>query len=369
LNYANPAKQAAMIQTENGSEVEAPPKAEKNAAKSLIKQVVMIGAAAALLYFSFRGCDLAAIWEHTLKSNPIFLVLLLINGIVSHVLRAVRWILLLNPLVSDGHKISLFNSFTAIIMGYAVNIAVPRGGEVVRLVSISRTEKLPVAGVLPTMFIDRLLDIALLALLLGITLMVVPKSMFGELPPWLVPGGIGLTIATFAGLGVLPHVHKIINWLLAQQAVKAKLPEKWATKFADLAGQFGEGTKSLTNPVAYVPICVLSFCIWFCYFLNLYLVVLAFNVQDKVTLLNTLITFTIGSIGVLVPTPGSVGGYHYLLSQGLMKTSGLNQELALAIATVQHFVCFILVAVIPAAVCMAIQSMGKGKTTTAQAEK
>jgi uncharacterized protein (TIRG00374 family) len=352
-----------MIQTENQSTLETPASPEKKAAKSLIKQVVMIGAAAALLYFSFRGCDLAAIWAYSVKTNPLFLCLLLVNGIISHVIRAVRWILLLNPLTADGRKISLFNSFSATVMGYAVNIAVPRGGEVVRLVSISRSENLPVAGVLPTMFIDRLLDIAFLALLLGITLMIVPKSIFGELPPWLVPGGIGLTIATFVGLGVLPYVHKIINWILAMPVAKEKLPEKWAAKFAALSSQFGEGTKSLTNPVAYLPIALLSIVMWVCYWLNLYLVILAFNIQDKVTPLNTLITFTIGSIGVLVPTPGSVGGYHYLLSQGLMKTSGLNQELALAVATVQHFVCFILVACIPAAFCMAVQSMKKGKST------
>jgi len=49
-----------------------------------------------------------------------------------------------------------------------------------------------------------------------------------------------------------------------------------------------------------------------------------------------------------------------------MKTSGLNQELALAIATVQHFICFVLVACIPAAICVAVQSMRKGKTATAE---
>ncbi len=353
-----------MIQTENQTEAETPPTKKESAVKSLIKQVVMIAAAAALLYFSFRGCDLATIWAYALKANPIFLTLLLINGVISHVLRSIRWILLLNPL--SDHKISLFNSFTAVMMGYAVNIAVPRGGEVVRLVSISRTEKLPIAGVVPTMFIDRLLDIALLALLLGITLMVVPKSMFGELPSWLVPGGIGLTVATFVGLAVLPHVSTIMRWFLNQEIVKTKLPTKLSLKLADLSDQFGIGTKSLTNPVVYPAIAFLSFAIWGCYWLNLYLTILAFNIQDKVTPLNSLITFTIGSIGVLVPTPGSVGGYHYLVSQALMKTSGLNQELALAIATVQHFICFVLVACIPAAICVAVQSMRKGKTATAE---
>jgi len=352
-----------MMQTETHSQQETPAAKKDSKAKGLIKQVVMIGAAGALLYFSFRGCNLAAIWEYSVKSNPIFLALLVINAIISHLLRALRWNLMLKP-VSD-HKISLFNSFTAVMMGYAVNIAIPRGGEVARLVSISQSEKLPVAGVLPTMFIDRLLDIAMLALLLGITLMVVPKEMFGDLPPWLVPGGIGLTVATFVGLAVLPHVSKIMRWFLNVDVIRSKLQDKWRSRLEDLSDQFGVGTQSLTDPVAYFPIAALSFAIWFCYWLNLWLTILAFNIQDKVTPLNTLITFTIGSIGVLVPTPGSVGGYHYLLKTGLMKTSGINADLALSVATLQHFICFILVACIPAAVCMAIQTMRKNKDTKA----
>jgi uncharacterized protein (TIRG00374 family) len=351
-----------MIQTESQTQAEMTPEKKEGRAKSLIKQVVMIAAAAGLLYFSFRGCDLASIWAYSVKSNPVFLVLLMINGVISHLLRAIRWNLLLKPLADQ--KISLFNSFTAVMMGYAVNIVVPRGGEVARLVSISQSEKLPVAGVLPTMFIDRLLDIAMLALLLGITLMAVPKEMFGELPPWLVPGGIALTVATFAGLATLPHVSKIMRWFLNLDAVKSKLQDKWKTKLEDLSDQFGVGTKSLTSPITYFPIAILSFAIWGCYWLNLWFTILAFNIQDKVTPLNSLITFAIGSIGVLVPTPGSVGGYHYLIKTGLMKTSGINADLALAVATLNHFICFILVACIPAAICLAIQSNAKNKAAS-----
>ncbi len=348
-----------MIQTESQTEAQLPPAKKESRAKSLIKQVVMIAAAAGLLYFSFKGCDLASIWAYSVKSNPYFLVLLILNGVISHVLRAIRWNLLLKPLTD--HKISLFNSFTAVMVGYAVNLVVPRGGEVARLVSISRSEQLPMAGVLPTMFIDRLLDIALLAFLLGVTLLVVPKSMFGELPAGLVPGGLALTVATFIGLAVLQHVATIMRWFLNLDIVKAKVPEGLAKKLADLSDQFEIGTKSLTNPVAYPAIALLSFAIWGSYWLNLYLTILAFNIQDKVTPLNTLITFTIGTLGVLVPTPGSVGGYHYLLKLGLTKTSGLNEELALAVATVQHFICFIVVACVPAAICLAIQSTAKKK--------
>jgi glycosyltransferase 2 family protein len=91
--------------------------------------------------------------------------------------------------------VGLWNAFCAVMYGYAVNIAVPRGGEVARIVSIAKTEKLPWIGVVPTMFIDRLLDIAMLVLLIGITLVLLPPE-FRNSMQWMVPAGVALCSGT-----------------------------------------------------------------------------------------------------------------------------------------------------------------------------
>lgn len=347
--------------SEDNSPADMPIAKPESKFNNIVKQLIMAVFAIGLLYLSFRGCDLPTIWAYTVKTNPIYLILLCLSGLLSHVARSMRWILLLKPL--SDHKISLWNSFVAVITGYAVNVAIPRGGEVVRLLSMTRSENLPWAGVLSTMLIDRLLDIALLVFLLGATLLVLPKSILSDMP-WLVPGGLAMTVATIAGMFVLPHVAKIMRWFLQLAFVQTKLPAPLVKKLEDLSDQFGIGTKSLTDPVAYPAIAFLSVVIWFFYWLNLYLTVLAFNLQDKVTLANSLIVFTISSVGVLVPTPGSVGSYHFLTSQALVLTSGINKEQALAFASVLHLFCFILVTCIPAFICVMIQSgkMGVKKT-------
>jgi uncharacterized protein (TIRG00374 family) len=205
------------------------------------------------------------------------------------------------------------------------------------------------------MLIDRLIDIACLIFIFGLTLTVLPKQILGTMP-WLLPGGLSLTITTIIGLVMLPNVPKILRWLTNLSWSKTHLSEQILELLNKLANDFTAGTKALTNARKYPAIILLSVLMWFCYWLNYYLMLFAFGLSDKVSVLTCLIVFAIGSVGVLVPTPGSVGSVHFLVSQALILTVGLNKDLALAYITVLHIVAFVLSSVIPAAICLAIQS-------------
>ena len=134
----------------NGAENQKqPPTGGNNLWKQLLALVFGVG----LLWLAFRNADLPKLWDCAQKANFFYLGLVFCLAVVSHTLRAWRWIFLLKPLTDK--KISLFNSFTAVMYGYVVNLVVPSGGEVVRLVSNSKSENLPWMGVLPTMFIYR----------------------------------------------------------------------------------------------------------------------------------------------------------------------------------------------------------------------
>lgn len=325
--------------------------------KQLVKQAIGLVLAGGLLYWTFKDANWSEILKYAQSLNPLYLAALSASALMSHLIRAWRWCILLQPLTDK--KVSLWNSFCAVMYGYAVNIPLPRGGEVARLVAMSKSENIPWAGVLPTMFIDRLLDIAMLVLLLGVTMVVypIPKDL-----SWLVLAGRTLCVATVAGLIALPFVGRIGAAVMNIDAVKKMIPAAIAEKLTQLLDQFDQGTRSLKNPVMIPVIGLMSFVIWFFYYLNIYCVVLAFNLQNVVDLSKTLIVFTIGSIGVLVPTPGSAGSYHALISQSLQRVAGIDQNQALAFATILHFACFIVLTCVPAAICFLIQSRRFGKT-------
>jgi uncharacterized protein (TIRG00374 family) len=332
----------------------APPKAAESKLKAALKQLIGLAVAAVFMYFAFRSANLKVLWEHMQHLNMLFVAGVCVSGILSHLLRSVRWVILLEPV--SGRRISLWNSFCAILYGYVVNIVLPRGGEIARLVSITRSEHLPFVGVLPTLFIDRILDVAMLVLLLGVTLLFLPSDFRASMP-WLVPGGAALCAATVAGFVVLPFVGKILRLIISQSILKEKLPERLLAKVAELSEQFDAGTRSLTNPITFPAIGGLSVAIWAFYWLNFYLMFGAFGLLDRVSMGDSLIVFTIGSAGVLVPTPGSVGSFHFLVSQALTMVSHIDQNLALAVATTLHLFCFVLTNVVTAGACFIAQSL------------
>jgi glycosyltransferase 2 family protein len=310
--------------------------------QNIFKYALAVLVALTFLWLSFRGADISDILQHSKEIETAPILLVGISVLVGTFLRSYRWTLLLKPLRADTQvPIGQFNAFYAVLMGYAVNIVLPRGGEVVRLLSICKTERLPWAGVLATMLIDRMLDVAVLAILLGLTLFFLPNETITTIPG-LATGGTILVIAAVAGLCLLPHIGRIAKKVLTFAFVKHLLPTMMGSKLSELADQFNQGSSSLRNFARFPYIALLSLLIWFTYWLNFYLMVLAFGLQDKITAIKCLIIFTIGSVGSLIPTPGSIGSIHYLVKMAAIETAQLSSEQALTFATISHLFIFII---------------------------
>ncbi len=338
----------------NDSQTAPPPNKSKT---SWLKQLLALVFGAVLLWLAFRDKDLDKMLLHMQSVDPRFLLLACVSGMVSHYLRAARWIIMLEPVAK--RKISLWNSFYSILIGYAVNVAIPRGGEVVRLITISKRESIPWAGVLPTMFIDRLIDLAFLAGCTGLTLTLLQKvkpEVIAKVP-WLIPGGISLLALSVIGLALLPKAAAIIRFFTNKEFVRSKIPTKLMSVLDDLTGQFDVGTSCLTKPTTFPVIALQSFLMWFCYWLNFYFVLCAFRLESQVDVSTLICVFTIGSVGVLVPTPGSAGSFHYLVTTALTMMTTVDPNQAVAYATLLHLIAFVLVTCIPAAVCMVIDSL------------
>ncbi len=327
------------------------------------KQVLGIAFALILLWAAFAGSDPQKLWHYIQGIQPLYLLPIFILAVLGHLLRAWRWRILLAPL--SDKPIGLFNAFTAVMIGYAVNIIIPRGGEIARIVSLSRSEKLPWAGILPTMFIDRILDIAALVILLAISLAFLPPNLGWDIT-WLKPWGVILAAAALAGLICLPFVGRLLTYILNLELIKQKIPAKFVEIGTKLASEFEQGTRCLKNPLAYPEIALLSAAIWFTYWAGFYLMLMSFGLTAQVSLLNSLIVFTIGSFGVLVPTPGSVGSYHFLVSQALVIICGINRDQALAFVSLLHLFTFMLVPPLVAFVLVTIASVRQGKNNQVQ---
>src|SRR5690349_5042761 len=136
----------------------------------------MIAITVALLWLSLRGIaagngqDRATIlldaWK---KADKGYLKLMAIIMIMSHVLRAERWRMLLRPV---GHEVSLKGSFLSVMIGYLVNLAIPRGGEVSRCYNLFKLGQIPVEVSFGTVVVERLVDVLCLLLLVVLSFVI-----------------------------------------------------------------------------------------------------------------------------------------------------------------------------------------------------
>jgi uncharacterized membrane protein YbhN (UPF0104 family) len=101
--------------------------------KNILQYAIMVLLTIGLVWFSLSGLKgenkTEFIWSAWEKADKWWLILMAVIAFISHFLRAVRWRMLLVP---SGNYIGLGSSFFSLMIGYLVNLAVPRGGEVSR---------------------------------------------------------------------------------------------------------------------------------------------------------------------------------------------------------------------------------------------
>ena len=116
----------------------------------------------ALLYIAFRGIDLKTLWQDLIKADYRWVIFALAISFFSHLSRAIRWRILIEPL---GYKPRLINTFYAILIGYFANLAAPRLGEITRCGALTKTDDIPFEGLVGTVIVERVIDVFCLAIL------------------------------------------------------------------------------------------------------------------------------------------------------------------------------------------------------------
>jgi glycosyltransferase 2 family protein len=298
--------------------------------KSILQYVGMIVLTAGLLWLSLRGLTVGEgenkadfLWSAWKNSHKGYLVLMALVAIVSHVLRAERWRMLLEP---TGNKVSWGNSFLSLMIGYLVNLAVPRGGEVSRCYNLYKLEKTPVEVSFGTVVVERMVDVICLLALIAFSFFAewekLKKFMdtlnfsSGEgfsIPPWVF-------IVLLAGIGFLVGIY-----LLRKNE-----------KFLKIIQGFKEGLLSIFKMKNKGLFIFYSLGIWVLYFVMTYFVIKAFPETENLGFSAVLTLFAIGSIAMAAPLPGGAGSYHTLVPLGLVMLYNLPKANAIAFVFIFH---------------------------------
>ena len=127
-----------------------------------VKIMVSIGLGVYLTWYIFDNMsqnDIAVFKNAILDSNPWLIALSLFLAFITYLSRAYRWKYTLHPL---GHDSSFKNQYHSLMIGYLVNMTIPRAGEFTRALMLKRSDNIPVAGSFGTIVTERIIDMLIL---------------------------------------------------------------------------------------------------------------------------------------------------------------------------------------------------------------
>jgi len=122
-----------------------------------------------LVWYSLTIVSPEELLQYFSDANYEWIGLALVFGILSHLSRAYRWQFLLEPM---GYKPRFINSTLAVLAAYLMNIVLPRAGEVTRAAILTNYEKVPFEKGFGTIVAERIADLIMLFVIIGIALFI-----------------------------------------------------------------------------------------------------------------------------------------------------------------------------------------------------
>lgn len=289
-----------------------------------------------ILYWMYRDFDFHKLghvmlhemgWGWMLLSFPF--------GILAQMFRGWRWHLALEPV---GEHPRASTSVNSIFLSYAVSLIVPRIGEFARCGVLHRYDGVSFPKALGTVVTERAID-SLLVMLIALATFVFQVRVFntffmrtGTNIESILRGfsSTGYIVTAVCGLAVC-----ILAWyLLRRFAIYNKVKST--------IGGICQGALSLRKVKNAPLFVVFTIAIWLCYFLHYYLTFFCFASTAHLGMACALVTFIVGSIAVIVPTPNGAGPWHFAVKTMLM-LYGVGEADALNFVLIVHSVQTLLV--------------------------
>ena len=298
---------------------------------------LLLGAAAALglLALFFRGMDWGALGRALLGAHWLPLMGVVLVTVLLYALRAWRWGALLAPL----GRVGMADLYSATMVGFASGLLVPRAGEILRPWLISRRHPIPTSAGFATIILERLIDLVTVLVLFALYLFVLPAPTAQVTGPLMDTLKVGGALTGAVALGILvfllalhTNAERVVGVI---ERLTARGPRWIREPIARLLRSFSEGLAVLRAPLSHLAlIAAQSFAIWLLIALAFYLNDIAFSIDLPYHATFLLIVFLV--VGVAIPTPGTVGGFHAFYLLCLTQAFGVAREPAAAAGIAAH---------------------------------
>lgn len=308
-------------------------------AANIIKYSISAALAAVLVYFAFRGVDWRAFRAGLQQTRWGYVALYFAAALMALVFREERWFALIRPLDPQVRRLHVWD---AINVGNIINIVLPGAGEFARCGYVS-SKRMGYDKALGTIACERLCDVAAVAVLL-VGAMALKWESFGAFfleniwtpmagrlggsPVWLpaaavlLLGAFFLAVFRFRGrVRLFARIADALRGLGAGFASVARLENKW-------------------------PFLLSTVGIWAMYILMFRCTLRALPALDGLGMADALFLSAVGNIASVIPVPGGIGAYHYLVALSLQRLYGMDWDNGILVATLGHEAHAILIIVV-----------------------
>jgi uncharacterized protein (TIRG00374 family) len=307
--------------------------------KAFLSYGLSLALAVIFLYIAFYGVNFNEVLNVVSHASVLWLFVFIITVFLGHIIRALRWKVILNSVKPNA---SFKNLFGALMVGYGVNCITPKLGEITRAVLLGKWENLSRSSMFGTVIVERVIDIISLGLAVLISVFVWRENLYDSFP-WLE------TTLYFAGILMLTVILTIYLTVKYKDRfygfiirLFSKISEKLAQKFAYIFEMLTEGFSSLKGRRNYIYTVLLTIVMLLVYALSSYVGFFMFVELKPVTFEMGWVLMSIAAIGVVIPTPGATGSYHTLAKSTLVLLFGFGETVSAAYAFLTHIISYFL---------------------------
>lgn len=309
-------------------------------ASNIIKYTLTTLLAVVLVWFAFRGVDWKAFWAGLQQTRWLWVVLYFVVALLALVFREERWYALMKPLDPEIRRLHVWDSIN---VGNIINIVLPGAGEFARCGYVS-SKRMSFDKAFGTIACERLCDVIAVVVLLILALSLKWASFgpffaeniwqpmaarLGGPLVWLLVAAVVLLIAAFF-------------WAVFRFRGRVRFFERIADTLKGLATGFASVAR-LENKWGFV---LSTVGIWTMYVLMLWCTIKAIPDLGALGMVDALFLSAVGNIASVIPVPGGIGAYHYLVALSIQSLYGASWETGILAATLGHEAHAILIIIV-----------------------
>jgi hypothetical protein len=295
---------------------------------SILQYILGIGLGGLLLYISVKDLEWSRFQSELEGASYWWLLPAGLVGYMSHFLRALRWKILIG---GAGYQPNLHNAFWSVMVGYMVNNVVPRLGELTSCTMLSRSDRVPFMTGAGTVFTERAADMLVLIMMLPIVFLLQYDELLQAIAENRGSSGGAVSNMWLYIAGGAFLLTALLLFLFRRPILATPFGQKLKEMYKNLMA----GITSIRRLEKFSPFVLCSLGIWTMYILFVFTMLRALPAASDTGLYFAFVATAMGAIGMVIPSPGGIGSYHFVIMLTFVMF-GYEREMGSTAALVLH---------------------------------